>query len=198
MSGIITDKRQQILDVAKELFATKGYSATGIREIAEKAGLSLGNFYNYFKNKEDLFQSLLDPQNIIQHLSEIKQMLNDNFPFNFKDIIKSVKTVVDSDFHLYRLIFIDLTEFNGMYTDKILDRIITEATETFNSNVKNSIVGTIIKDEDYQFYIKAFIISTLSLLVVGNILPSANFNGTSDDDYIAEKLSNVILHGILL
>ncbi|MGB4270031.1 MAG: TetR/AcrR family transcriptional regulator [Spirochaetota bacterium] len=46
MSNTITDKRQQILDVAKELFATKGYSATGIREIAENAGLSLGNFYN--------------------------------------------------------------------------------------------------------------------------------------------------------
>lgn len=197
MSHTIIDKRQQILDVAKELFATKGYSATGIREIAEKAGLSLGNFYNYFKNKEDLFKSLLDPQNIIEHLTEIKQMLNDSFPFNFKDIIKSIKTVVDSDFHLYRLIFIDLTEFNGMHTDKILDRIITEATATFDANVKNSIVGTVIKDEDYQFYIKAFIISTLSLLVIGNILPSANLNDKSND-YIAEKLSNVILHGILL
>ncbi|GAB4221088.1 MAG: hypothetical protein Kow00102_13630 [Spirochaetota bacterium] len=197
MSHTIIDKRQQILDVAKELFATKGYSATGIREIAEKAGLSLGNFYNYFKNKEDLFKSLLDPQNILEHLTEIKLMLNDGFPFNFKDIIKSIKTVVDSDFHLYRLIFIDLTEFNGMHTDKILDRIITEATATFNANVKNSIVGTVIKDEDYQFYIKAFIISTLSLLVIGNILPSANLNDKSDD-YIAEKLSNVILHGILL
>ncbi|HOJ29606.1 MAG TPA: TetR/AcrR family transcriptional regulator [Spirochaetota bacterium] len=197
MSHTIIDKRQQILDVAKELFATKGYSATGIREIAEKAGLSLGNFYNYFKNKEDLFKSLLDPQNILEHLTEIKLMLNDGFPFNFKDIIKSIKTVVDSDFHLYRLIFIDLTEFNGMHTDKILDRIITEATATFNANVKNSIVGTVIKDEDYQFYIKAFIISTLSLLVIGNILPSANLNDKSND-YIAEKLSNVILHGILL
>ncbi|MDH7554398.1 MAG: TetR/AcrR family transcriptional regulator [Spirochaetota bacterium] len=197
MSHTIIDKRQQILEVAKELFATKGYSATGIREIAEKAGLSLGNFYNYFKNKEDLFKSLLDPQNILEHLTEIKLMLNDSFPFNFKDIIKSIKTVVDSDFHLYRLIFIDLTEFNGMHTDKILDRIITEATVTFNANVKNSIVGTVIKDEDYQFYIKAFIISTLSLLVIGNILPSANLNDKSDD-YIAEKLSNVILHGILL
>jgi AcrR family transcriptional regulator len=197
MSSTITDKRQQILDVAKELFATKGYSATGIREIAEKSGLSLGNFYNYFKNKEDLFKSLLDPENILMHLTQIKQMLNNNFPFNFKDILKAIKLVVDNDFHLYRLIFIDLTEFNGLYTDKILDRIIQEATTTFNTNVKNAIVGRIIKDDDYQFYIKAFIISTLSLLVIGKILPSANFNDSSDD-YIAEKLSNVILHGILL
>lgn len=197
MSSTITDKRQQILDVAKELFATKGYSATGIREIAEKSGLSLGNFYNYFKNKEDLFKSLLDPENILMHLTQIKQMLNSNFPFNFKDILKAIKLVVDNDFHLYRLIFIDLTEFNGLYTDKILDRIIQEATTTFNTNVKNAIVGRIIKDDDYQFYIKAFIISTLSLLVIGKILPSANFNDSSDD-YIAEKLSNVILHGILL
>jgi len=197
MSQIVTDKRQHILDVAKELFATKGYSATGIREIAEKAGLSLGNFYNYFKNKEDLFTCLLDPDIMIQHIDEIKQMINTQFPNNFKDIIKNVKTLVDRDFQKFRLIFIDLTEFNGKHTDRILDRIIKESTETFNKNIKSTIVGTVIKNQDYTFYIKAFIISLLSLLVIGRVLPSVNLNNKSDD-YIAEKLSNVILHGILL
>ena len=197
MSQIVTDKRQHILDVAKELFATKGYSATGIREIAEKAGLSLGNFYNYFKNKEDLFTCLLDPDIMIQHMDEVKQMINTQFPNNFKDIIKTVKTIVDRDFQKFRLIFIDLTEFNGKHTDKILDRIIKESTETFNENIKSTIVGTVIKNEDYTFYIKAFIISLLSLLVIGRVLPSVNLSNKSDD-YIAEKLSNVILHGILL
>lgn len=197
MSQIVTDKRQHILDVAKDLFATKGYSATGIREIAEKAGLSLGNFYNYFKNKEDLFTCLLDPDIMIQHMDEIKQMINTQFPNNFKDIIKTVKTLVDRDFQKFRLIFIDLTEFNGKHTDKILDRIIKESTQTFNENIKSTIVGTVIKNEDYTFYIKAFIISLLSFFVIGRVLPSVDLNNKSDD-YIAEKLSNVILNGILL
>jgi len=197
MSQIVTDKRQHILDVAKDLFATKGYSATGIREIAEKAGLSLGNFYNYFKNKEDLFTCLLDPDIMIQHMDEIKQMINTQFPNNFKDIIKTVKTLVDRDFQKFRLIFIDLTEFNGKHTDRILDRIIKESTQTFNENIKSTIVGTVIKNEDYTFYIKAFIISLLSFFVIGRVLPSVDLNNKSDD-YIAEKLSNVILNGILL
>ena len=197
MNQIVTDKRQHILDVAKDLFATKGYSATGIREIAEKAGLSLGNFYNYFKNKEDLFTCLLDPDIMIQHMDEIKQMINTQFPNNFKDIIKTVKTLVDRDFQKFRLIFIDLTEFNGKHTDRILDRIIKESTQTFNENIKSTIVGTVIKNEDYTFYIKAFIISLLSFFVIGRVLPSVDLNNKSDD-YIAEKLSNVILNGILL
>ncbi len=197
MSNIIIEKRQQILTVAKELFATKGYSATGIREIAEKAGLSLGNFYNYFKNKEDLFTCLLDPDIMIEHIDEIKKMINDQFPSNFSDIIKTVKSLVDRDFQKFRLIFIDLTEFNGKQTEKILERIIKETTETFDENLKNTIVGKIIKDDDYQFYIKSFVISLLSLLVIGKLLPSVNFSEKSDE-YIAEKLSNVILNGILL
>ncbi len=197
MSNIIIEKRQQILTVAKELFATKGYSATGIREIAEKAGLSLGNFYNYFKNKEDLFTCLLDPDIMIEHIDEIKKMINDQFPSNFSDIIKTVKSLVDRDFQKFRLIFIDLTEFNGKHTEKILERIIKETTETFDENLKNTIVGKIIKDDDYQFYIKSFVISLLSLLVIGKLLPSVNFSEKSDE-YIAEKLSNVILNGILL
>ncbi|MEJ5363151.1 MAG: TetR/AcrR family transcriptional regulator [Spirochaetota bacterium] len=197
MSNTITDKRQQILDVAKELFATKGYSATGIREIAENAGLSLGNFYNYFKNKEELFSCLLDPDIMLEHLDNVREMINTQFPNNFKDIIKTVKTLVDRDLHKFRLIFIDLTEFNGKHTDRILDKIINESTQTFNEKIKSTIVGKIIKDDDYQFYIKAFIISLLSLLVIGRVLPSINLNDKSND-YIADKLSNVILHGILL
>lgn len=197
MTQTITDKRQHILSVAKELFATKGYSATGIREIAEKAGLSLGNFYNYFKNKEDLFTCLLDPDIMLEHMDQVLQMINTQFPNNLGDIIKTVKTLLDRDFQKFRLIFIDLTEFNGKHTNKILDRIIKESTKTFDDNLQDTIVGKIIKDDDYQFYIKSFIISLLSLLVIGKLLPSVNFNNISDD-YIARKLSSVILHGILL
>ncbi|MGB4269124.1 MAG: hypothetical protein WBK20_08085 [Spirochaetota bacterium] len=134
---------------------------------------------------------------MLEHLDNVREMINTQFPNNFKDIIKTVKTLVDRDLHKFRLIFIDLTEFNGKHTDRILDKIINESTQTFNEKIKSTIVGKIIKDDDYQFYIKAFIISLLSLLVIGRVLPSINLNDKSND-YIADKLSNVILHGILL
>jgi AcrR family transcriptional regulator len=48
--GVAT--RQNVLDTALALFRSKGYAATTMREIAARAGLSLGAAYHYFPSKE--------------------------------------------------------------------------------------------------------------------------------------------------
>ena len=52
--------RRQILDAALSLFSRKGYGATSVREIGDAAGLSIGNVYHQFADKESIFQTLLD------------------------------------------------------------------------------------------------------------------------------------------
>ncbi len=52
-------RRDRILSVALELFATKGYHGTSISQIAEKAKISKGLMYNYFKNKEKLLETIV-------------------------------------------------------------------------------------------------------------------------------------------
>ncbi|RDC63085.1 TetR/AcrR family transcriptional regulator [Adhaeribacter pallidiroseus] len=49
---------QLILQVGLDLFAENGYSPTTIRMIAEKAGISLGLLYNYFKSKEEVLRAI--------------------------------------------------------------------------------------------------------------------------------------------
>ena len=51
--------RAVVLDVAKNLFVSKGYHGTSMREIADEAGLALGGIYNHFGNKEDIFVGVL-------------------------------------------------------------------------------------------------------------------------------------------
>jgi len=45
---------------ALALFSHQGYRATSMREISEKAGVSTGNVYHHFKDKETIFLELLD------------------------------------------------------------------------------------------------------------------------------------------
>ena len=52
------NKRQQILDAAVECFATTGYHAVSISDLAKHAGISKGLMYNYFPGKEDLLKSI--------------------------------------------------------------------------------------------------------------------------------------------
>jgi AcrR family transcriptional regulator len=54
--GMMT--QQRILDAALALFASKGYEATTMRDIAAAAGCSLGLTYRYFASKEDLILEL--------------------------------------------------------------------------------------------------------------------------------------------
>jgi len=51
---------QTILAAAGTLFAREGYHRTGMEWIADKAEVSVGTVYFYFKNKEDLLVKLLD------------------------------------------------------------------------------------------------------------------------------------------
>ena len=53
-------RRQQVLDSAKEVFSKKGFHKASIADIAQKAGIARATFYLYFKNKRDLFHSLLE------------------------------------------------------------------------------------------------------------------------------------------
>ncbi|MFT5258862.1 MAG: AcrR family transcriptional regulator [Saprospiraceae bacterium] len=47
-------RRELIVNTAIECFADKGFHQTSIRDIAQRAKVSLGNLYNYFDSKEAL------------------------------------------------------------------------------------------------------------------------------------------------
>lgn len=49
----------RILDAAEDLFAEKGYSATSLGDVADRVGIRSPSLYNHFKNKEALYQAVL-------------------------------------------------------------------------------------------------------------------------------------------
>jgi TetR/AcrR family transcriptional regulator len=53
------EHRRQMLAVALDLFAARGYHNVSMHEIAEKAEFAIGTLYKFFKNKEDLYGSLM-------------------------------------------------------------------------------------------------------------------------------------------
>lgn len=52
-------RRRAILAAATRLFGQQGYHATTVPMIVSEAGTSTGNFYFYFRNKEDVFAAAL-------------------------------------------------------------------------------------------------------------------------------------------
>ena len=72
MSG--QERRAQLLDVGRELFAKKGFEAVSVEEIAAKAGVSKPVVYEHFGGKEGLYAVVVDREmNVL--LSSISQAL---------------------------------------------------------------------------------------------------------------------------
>lgn len=51
---LIQRRRQQLTEAAIELFSERGYHTTTIRDVAERANVSIGLIYQYVEDKEDL------------------------------------------------------------------------------------------------------------------------------------------------
>jgi AcrR family transcriptional regulator len=63
-------KRAQMLSAALALFGEKGYEATSINEIASRAGVAIGSFYQHFRTKRQLLLVLMDE--LLEGLSRLE------------------------------------------------------------------------------------------------------------------------------
>ena len=52
--------RQHIVEAASRLFYQRGYNQTSFSDIADAAGIPRGNFYYYFKTKDDILAAVVD------------------------------------------------------------------------------------------------------------------------------------------
>lgn len=55
-----TERRQQILFAARDVFAKRGYHQATIDDIVAQAGVARGTFYLYFEDKRAVFSDLID------------------------------------------------------------------------------------------------------------------------------------------
>ena len=83
------ERREQLLGVARELFAEKGYEATSIEEIAERAGVSKPVVYEHFGEKEKIYTIIADRE-VRALVDRIKDALTPGHPR--RTIMRAVDT----------------------------------------------------------------------------------------------------------
>lgn len=65
-------KRRYILTTAGELFYQHGFHRTSLADIAEATGIPKGNFYFYFKTKDEILNAVID-----RRIEGLKELLSD-------------------------------------------------------------------------------------------------------------------------
>lgn len=58
------ENRAALLKAARTVFAELGYGAAGVRDIVRRTDLASGTFYNYFKDKAEIFEAVVREMSI--------------------------------------------------------------------------------------------------------------------------------------
>lgn len=74
-SGAAGNLREQILSAAASCFRERGIKATKMQEIAKRAGISVGNFNNYFENKDAIIDEFAQRE-VARLAREIDEIVN--------------------------------------------------------------------------------------------------------------------------
>jgi AcrR family transcriptional regulator len=115
--------RQRILDAAYSLFIGQGYAATSMRQIADKAGLSLGSIYNHFDSKEKMFSAIVEERHpfvqMLPILNRVKGETVEAFVHN------AAHTLVDQLGHhpdFLNLMLTEIVEFKGEHVPVLFSK----------------------------------------------------------------------------
>lgn len=118
--------KQQILDAALKRFSHKGYGATSVRDIAEEAGLSKGNVYHHFPDKEAIFRALID--RYFEAMSQPEFPFNralaaGSFPENLETLGHAIRDITLQYRQYIALIYVDVVEFDGEHVRKFYENM---------------------------------------------------------------------------
>lgn len=142
MQYLKKDVEEGILVAAREEFFDKGYKKASIHHIAKQTGISVGNVYRYYANKEALFDATVDPayKNMIQL---IEQNHEEELPGRIVSLVEVIEILgamlasILVDYRKEMLILIDGsqgTKFQGakQHLFDILTKHVNEHLEKVN------------------------------------------------------------------
>lgn len=108
--------RSRALDAALNLFSEQGFRATTIRQIAEHAGLSVGNVYYHFPSKEAIFERLLQDfkERVFTPGAPFSRVFDPiDFPGDLETLAEACDELVTENIPYFLLIYVDVVEFQG-------------------------------------------------------------------------------------
>jgi AcrR family transcriptional regulator len=80
----------EILDAALDLFVEKGFAATRLEDVAQRAGVSKGTVYLYFDGKEDLFKAVIR-SGMVRAIEEAERRVA-AYPGSAADLLRELYT----------------------------------------------------------------------------------------------------------
>ena len=192
----MADTEEKILMTALRLFARDGYEAVSVRTIAEELGMTKGALYRHYKNKRDIFDSIVERMIRIDaeraHAHQMPAEKYDTMPDAYENAtveniqkytIEQFKFWTEDEFasHFRKMLTLEQyrsTEMAELYSQCIVAGPVAYMEDLFRELVKKGV----LKKEDprqlaIEFYAPFFLLVNM-------------FDKTGEKEDLAEILSN--------
>ncbi|MBE6719603.1 MAG: TetR/AcrR family transcriptional regulator [Ruminococcaceae bacterium] len=166
------ERKEQILEIGIEEFASKGYEKANINVIAKKAGISIGLMYKYFATKEDLFVTCL--QRGMQILDDaLEEIMNsdDKLLLKAEKVIRTTCRHSKANANYIKLYNEITSEKNGTRA-----RLLAEGIETSTSRKYITAIAQALAKDD----VRPDLDPRLFAFFLDNLLLSLQFSYTCD------------------
>lgn len=181
MQVLKDEMRKRIYEAAKKEFTMKGFSKASMRNIAADAGMTVGNLYRYFKDKEALFYSIIGPayENLMELVKASIEMADGNFDTSFFEFLSKQILKICREHKIELLI---LFEGSGETRyENAKEEMIIVAEGFLKGKLKKKLEekGTAIEDE-YLFRVIAVGFVEGILMIARNYADSEKLQKVSD------------------
>ncbi len=143
-----SERRQQILHSAREVFAKRGYHQATIDEIVAHAGVARGTFYLYFEDKRAVFADLIDRFSAKLSMAIVSIKIDDDKAQDVSEQVRqNIRAIIATclaDRTMTRILFTDALGLDSDFDRKLgtfYDTLVQILTESLKEGQRLGIVG---------------------------------------------------------
>ena len=143
-------KQKSIIDASVSEFANNGFKNASVNKIVEKAGISKGSLFNYFKSKNLLFDHIyqIALREVKSYLAKVRdESANDDFFTRFSKIINAGIVFIYKHPRLAKIYFRLLNSNDSPHGKEIIQNLHSEAIRYLTEFVEKGIEREELRSE---------------------------------------------------
>jgi TetR/AcrR family fatty acid metabolism transcriptional regulator len=196
LTALKKDKEQAIFEAALKIIKQKGFHKARMSDISKEAGISYGLVYHYFKNKEDLFDTILNRwwDGLFHLMAYISEGNEYDVHKKLRHIIYYFLDTYQSNHELVNIFITEISRSTTNLTSSRLDRFkkfmsLTEAVMTEGQEKEK------LRTDFKARYLTYIFLGALETFVSAMVLVDQKIKGDAQKQRIAESILEVFLNG---
>jgi len=190
--------QRKIESAALSLFTHKGFHGTTVREIGDKAGVSMGKLYIYCSSKEELYNRIV--QRYQKQIDELRrQVLSSTTgvfdPPELRRLAKGIRQIVYDHPDYWRLMYLDVIEFDNRHFAHTLRSLSGEMKQHLGNRLKKGTLRGAWKGIDPAFAYAVIYLQFFTYYVIEKLFGGKQHLGMPDDRAI-EMLIKLMTEGL--